>query len=83
MPIYEYKAIDSAKSCDFCANGFDRFQPLDSAPTRNCPRCGAPIAKQIPHVAIGRSRSSLDHRAKAAGFTKLKKLGRGEYERQY
>ena len=27
--------------------------------------------------------SNLDDRAKAAGFTKLKRLGKGEYERQY
>ena len=33
--------------------------------------------------AIGRSISSLDNRAKAAGFSKLKRLGKGEYEKQY
>jgi len=34
-------------------------------------------------AAVGASRSGLDDRAKAAGFTKLKRLGKGEYERQY
>jgi len=41
------------------------------------------IRKCIVAPAIGRSISSLDTRAKAAGFTKLKKLGKGEYEKQY
>ena len=34
-------------------------------------------------AAVGFSQSNLDDRAKAAGFTKLKRLGKGEYERQY
>jgi len=41
------------------------------------------VRKVPPRIAIGRSRSTLDARAKAAGFKKLKKLGRGEYEQQY
>jgi hypothetical protein len=33
--------------------------------------------------AIGRSKTKLDDRAKNAGFTKLKKIGTGEYEKMY
>ena len=48
-----------------------------------CPLCGAPVYKRISAPAIGRSASSLDDRAKNAGFTKLKRLGKGEFEKQY
>ncbi|MCL1919666.1 MAG: hypothetical protein FWG50_01090 [Kiritimatiellaeota bacterium] len=44
---------------------------------------GAAITKCIVAPAIGRSKSKLDDRAKAAGFTKLKKIGKGEYEKMY
>ena len=52
-------------------------------PITACPRCGAPVRKIIGAPAIGRSISSLDDRAKKAGFSKLKRLGKGEYEKQY
>jgi hypothetical protein len=48
-----------------------------------CPRCGNPITKCIVAPAIGRSKTKLDDRAKNAGFTKLKKIGTGEYEKMY
>ncbi len=83
MPIYEYQACSPDRCCDMCHEGFDWLQSLDSPPLQHCPKCGAPVRKQIPHISVGRSQSSLDDRAKAAGFSKLKKLGRGEYERQY
>ncbi|MDD5708019.1 MAG: zinc ribbon domain-containing protein [Kiritimatiellae bacterium] len=83
MPVYEYIAINADKSCDFCLSGFDERQALGSPVLNVCPRCGAPVRKAISRVAIGHSKSSLDDRAKAAGFRKLKKIGRGEYEKQY
>ena len=48
-----------------------------------CPECGSRVARVPALAAVGASRSGLDDRAKAAGFTKLKRLGKGEYERQY
>lgn len=83
MPVYEYIAIDEGRGCDFCRAGFEQRQPLGSLPLAVCPRCRAPVRKQPSAVSIGRSKSSLDARAKAAGFSKLKKIGRGEYEQQY
>ena len=83
MPTYEYSAEDTSKSCPFCQQGFDYAQRLDDAPLARCPRCGAPVRKCVSLPAIGRSRSGLDDRARRAGFKKLKKIGRGEYEQQY
>jgi len=83
MPTYEYSAENASKSCPFCQRGFECAQRLGDAPLARCPRCGAPVRKRVSLPSIGRSRSGLDDRARRAGFKKLKKIGRGEYERQY
>lgn len=83
MPVYIYEARDESASCSRCRGGFDVVQRLAESALTVCPHCGNPVRKRLTAVAIGRSRSSLDSRAKAAGFTKLKRLGRGEYEKQY
>lgn len=83
MPTYEYEAIDPARSCDTCRNVFELVRPLRAPPVTDCPRCAAPVRKVISAPAIGRSGTSLDQRAKSAGFSKLKRLGKGEYEKQY
>lgn len=83
MPIYEYQAAEGAKGCPFCENGFERMQTLSEPKLEKCPECGAPVVRVISAPSLGRSASSLDDRAKAAGFTKLKRLGKGEYEKQY
>ncbi|MEI8242412.1 MAG: zinc ribbon domain-containing protein [bacterium] len=83
MPTYEYEAASPAPACEFCRAGFELVRGLREPPVTACPRCGAPVRKIISAPAIGRSASSLDARAKTAGFTKLKRLGKGEYEKQY
>lgn len=84
MPIYEYRAKDAEKaSCEHCRDGFEELQRLADAELETCPKCGAPVERMVSAPALGRSISSLDDRAKAAGFTKLKRLGKGEYEKQY
>lgn len=83
MPVYDYEAIDPKKGCPHCADGFQVVQSIKDAHLEKCPECGAPIHRVISAPAIGRSKSKLDDRAKAAGFTKLKRLGKGEYEKVY
>ena len=83
VPIYEYRVREGEKGCEVCGVGFDEMQRLSDAPLAACPRCGAAVVKQISAPSIGGSKSGLDDRAKSAGFTKLKKLGKGEYEKQY
>ncbi len=83
MPIYEYQAAEGGKGCPFCAGGFERMQSIGEPKLTKCPKCGAPVVRLISAPSLGRSASSLDDRAKAAGFTKLKRLGKGEYEKQY
>lgn len=83
MPVYEYEAKEQDRSCDYCRDGFETVQSLSDKKLECCPKCGAPVRKVITCAAIGSSKSSLDDRAKAAGFTKLKRLGKGEYEKQF
>ena len=83
MPIYEYLAKNPKKGCDHCRDGFECIQKISDDKLKNCPDCGAAIEKQISAAAVGLSRSGLDDRAKNAGFSKLKRLGKGEYEKLY
>ena len=83
MPTYQYEAVAAEHACTHCAPGFEMVRRLSDPPLAACPRCGAAVRKVVTAPAIGRSASGLDQRAKAAGFTKLKRLGRGEYEKQY
>lgn len=81
MPLYEYIAVD--KSCAWCKNGFEHLAKCTDPALTVCPKCGQAVRKVFSVPAVGRSASGLDDRAKSAGFHKLKKLGSGEYEKQY
>ena len=83
MPIYEYEARNKSSSCPRCTCPFECLQRMADPPLDKCPDCGAPVSRIISRPAVGGSKSSLDRRAKAAGFTKLRRLGKGEYEKQY
>lgn len=83
MPIYEYQAKAADKSCEYCSKVFDQIQRMADPPLAACPKCGAPVTRLISAPSVGHSMSGLDHRAKAAGFHKLQKLGKGEYEKKY
>ena len=83
MPIYCYETRCDAKGCAKCRDGFEVSQRLTEAPLRCCPECHSAVYRVIQPPALGRSASALDDRAKAAGFSKLKKLGKGEYERKF
>jgi len=43
MPIYEYRA--TGKGCDYCRDGFEIKQRIDSKPLSKCPKCQAPIRR--------------------------------------
>lgn len=83
MPIYEYRAKNEKRNCSYCKDGFEIMQSISDSKLEKCPECGAPVEKLISVPSVGASRTGFDDRAKAAGFSKLKKLGKGEYERKY
>lgn len=83
MPIYEYQAKDEAASCAYCVEPFEYMQRMADAPLAKCLKCGAPVGRVFSVPALGASKSNLDRRAKEAGFTKLQRLGKGEYEKKF
>ena len=83
MPIYEDQTASGVEGCERCRAGFECLRKLSDPPLERCPDCGAPVTKLISAAAVGASASGFDDRAKSAGFSKLKKLGKGEYEKQY
>lgn len=83
MPIYEYQAKSEKKSCDHCAEGFDVIQQIADPHVKRCPECSSLVVRIISVPSVGASTANFDDRAKSSGFHKLKKLGKGEYEKQY
>ncbi len=83
MPVYDYRAKDAEKGCDYCREGFEVMRSLTQAPLLHCPYCEAEVVKLIAAPALGRSRSKLDDRAKSAGFHKLKRVDQGAFEKLY
>jgi putative FmdB family regulatory protein len=82
VPIYEYQVAEGARGCEHCRAGFEHFHKSVEVLAR-CPECHAPVQKLISAPNVGASESGADDRAKAAGFHKLKKVSKGEYEKLY
>jgi putative FmdB family regulatory protein len=83
MPIREYCAVDPAKSCKHCKEGFEEVETIEAPALEHCPECGAGVLRQLSAPSVGASGSGLHDRAKSAGFTTYQKLGKGEYEKKY
>jgi putative FmdB family regulatory protein len=83
MPIYEYRATSDGGNCSYCAAGFEQIQRMSDPRLTKCPRCSAPVRRVFSAPSIGASKSGFDARAKNAGFQKLQRVGKGEYERTY
>ena len=83
MPTYCYESLHPTHGCPRCRDGLEVAQRLDEPRLEACPHCGGAVRKVVAAAAVGRSQAKLDDRAKAAGFSKLKRIGKGEYEKQY
>lgn len=81
MPIYEYELCDG--ECKVCGGKFSLRRPASRPPLTNCPLCKKPVRKIISQVNSPTKLKPLSiSDAKNAGFTVLKRVGKGEYERQ-
>lgn len=81
MPLYEYELIDG--DCLICGGRFTLRRSLKAPDLLACPACKKPVRKVFSKFntpTITKPLSISD--AKKAGFTVLKKVNRGEYERQ-
>lgn len=78
MPLYEYELCEG--DCEVCGGRFTLFRPLSAQALTKCPACKKPVRKVFS--TFNSPRTPSISAAKQAGFTVLKRLGKGEYERQ-
>lgn len=82
MPLRAYEPLQSP--CRLCGTGFELLQSGKNPELAECPRCGQPVrpkpAALVNTPKVTKPTSTSD--AKSAGFTVLKRVGRGEYEKQ-
>lgn len=81
MPLYEYELCEG--QCAACSGRFTLRRPLSAPELNACPACRRPIRKLISGFttpSLTKPLSITD--AKKAGFTVLKRVNKGEYERQ-
>lgn len=81
MPLYEYELCNG--TCAACGGNFTLRRPLSAPALTQCPACKKPIRKVFSNFSSPLKLKPLSiSDAKKAGFTVLKRLGKGEYERQ-
>jgi putative FmdB family regulatory protein len=81
MPLYEYELTEG--DCKICGGKFTLRRPLSAPELTKCPLCKKAVRKLISTFnspVITRPVSVSD--AKKAGFTVLKRVSKGEYEKQ-
>ena len=81
MPFYEYELCEG--DCTVCGGKFTLRRPLSAPELTRCPACKKPVRKVIStFTSPGKLKPLSISDAKKAGFTVLKRLGKGEYEKQ-
>ena len=81
MPFYEYELCEG--DCTVCGGKFTLRRPLSAPELTKCPACKKPVRKVISAFTSPNKLKPLSiSDAKKAGFTVLKRLGKGEYEKQ-
>ena len=78
MPYYEYELCEG--DCVVCGGKFTLQRPLSAAPLTKCPACKKPVRRVWSTFSSPKKLSISD--AKKAGFTVLKRVNKGEYQRQ-
>jgi putative FmdB family regulatory protein len=81
MPIYEYELCEG--DCKICGGKFALNRPVNRPALEKCPLCRKPVRKVLSNFSSPMKLKPLSvSEAKSAGFTIIKKVGNGEYERQ-
>ncbi len=85
MPLYEYQAEDTGRSCDRCREAFTVRQAMSDPPLQTCPDCGSAVRRLISTCSVSTTPSTRamlsDRNLKAKGFTKLVNEGGGRFRR--
>ena len=81
MPYYEYALCEG--DCKVCGGRFTLRRPVTAAELTKCPACKKPIRKLVSKFSspVKLKPVSISD-AKKAGFTVLKRINKGEYEKQ-
>jgi putative FmdB family regulatory protein len=82
MPLYRYAPVSSP--CKLCGPGFDHAQAASSPALASCPTCGQSVTRTVAHsVYAPKLLAPISvSAAKSAGFTVLKRVSSGEFEKQ-
>lgn len=81
MPLYEYELCEG--NCAVCGGRFTLRRPVSAPELTKCPACKKSVRRAISTFNTPTKLKPLSiSDAKKAGFTVLKRLGKGEYERQ-
>ena len=81
MPFYEYELCQG--DCAACGGKFTLRRPINAPELTQCPACKNLVRKIISQFSSPLKLKPLSvSEAKGAGFTVLKRTGKGEYERQ-
>ncbi|MSU61651.1 MAG: zinc ribbon domain-containing protein [Pedosphaera sp.] len=81
MPLYEYEICEGG--CVVCGGRFTLRRPSERRDLKECPACKKPVRRVFSPVSSPMKLKPLSiSDAKKSGFTVLKKVGKGEYERQ-
>ena len=76
MPLYEYELCEG--ECRVCGGKFTLNRPLSAKPLTHCPACKKPVRKIISGFSTPHKLKPLSITdAKKAGFTVLKRIGKG------
>ncbi len=82
MPIYEYELTDGS-GCKVCGGKFSLRREASWKPLEKCPLCRKPVTKVLSSFSSPIKMKPLSITdAKKAGFTVLKRIGKGEFEKQ-
>ena len=81
MPIYEYELCEG--DCKICSGRFTLNRPVNREALEKCPLCKKAVRKVISTFNTPTASKPLSvSDAKKAGFTVLKRVGEGEFEKQ-
>ncbi len=78
MPLYEYELCEG--DCVVCGGKFTSAPAAVRSAVTKCPACEEAGPPGVVQLHSPKTLSVSD--AKKAGFTVLKRVGKGEYERQ-
>ncbi|MCX7869389.1 MAG: zinc ribbon domain-containing protein [Terrimicrobiaceae bacterium] len=80
MPIYEYEVVEG--DCRVCGGRFELRRPAGRPPLEKCPLCRKAVRKVASVVSSPRVTKPLAvSDAKRAGFTVLRRVDQGTFER--